>query len=223
MSALGSARPVAAARVAQASSAVTFTSALVRICSALYRLWVLHLLWVAGTLAGGIVLGVGPSTAAAYLVAAREPGEGSARQLARAFAIAYRRGFARANAFILAFVAVVAIVTAASALLPHLTGVMAIVTRGALLGALVLAAVAALGAGPAVVRFGAPQRALADLPRALRTAFLYGVARLPLTFVCALALAAMALALLQIPGLALALGPATVAALAVRLETTHPR
>lgn len=194
---------------AQASAAVGFTGALVRVCGAVYRLVVLHLLWLAGVVVGGVVLGVGPATAAAYLVAAGSGDEVSARRMARDFAAVYRRGFWRANVAALGLGALVAVVVAATALLPHLTGLAAILVRAALLGALLLGVVTALGLGPALVRFGRPT---------LRTGFLYGVARLPLTFVSASALAVVGLAILQIPGLLLALGPATVAALAVRLD-----
>lgn len=209
---------------AQASAAVGFTGVLVRICGVVYRLVLLHLLWVAGMLVGGVVLGIGPATAAAYLVAARDEGEdASARRTARAFIAAYRRGFARANAVALALALLVAVVVAATALLPHLFGVAVILTRAALLGAVLVAGITALGLGPALIRFGAPGRALGDLLPTLRTGFLYGVVRLPLTLVSALALAAVALAILQVPGLALALGPATVAALVVRLDAATRR
>jgi uncharacterized membrane protein YesL len=62
------------------------------------RLFQLHLLWVVGTLAGGVVLGVFPATAAAYAVLRRDVlGDDGREALVREFRTAWLREFRTAN------------------------------------------------------------------------------------------------------------------------------
>ncbi|MET0414959.1 MAG: DUF624 domain-containing protein [Actinoplanes sp.] len=58
----------------------------------LYRAGRLTLLWLAGTLAGGVLLGIGPATLAAYTVA---------RDADTSFTLAYRREWKRGTALVL--------------------------------------------------------------------------------------------------------------------------
>jgi len=60
----------------------------------------LNLLWTIFTLAGGVVLGVGPATVAAYALARRHA-FGESFPARPAFAAAYRRDFGRGNALVL--------------------------------------------------------------------------------------------------------------------------
>ncbi|GAA3134631.1 hypothetical protein GCM10010466_26790 [Planomonospora alba] len=65
-------------------------------------LWVvrLNLAWIAFTLAGGVVLGLGPATVAAYTLARRHA-RGEWPPLWREFAAVYRREFARGSLLVL--------------------------------------------------------------------------------------------------------------------------
>ncbi|KAB8194142.1 DUF624 domain-containing protein [Nonomuraea phyllanthi] len=70
------------------------------------RLFLLHLLWLGGTLAGGVVLGVFPATAAVYAVVRRDlMGRDEPSRLREEFATAWRREFRAANALGYAFLA----------------------------------------------------------------------------------------------------------------------
>jgi uncharacterized membrane protein YesL len=60
----------------------------------------LSLLWVLGTLAGGVVLGLGPATVAAYTLARRHA-LGESFRAGPAFAAAYRREFGRGSLLVL--------------------------------------------------------------------------------------------------------------------------
>jgi uncharacterized membrane protein YesL len=64
----------------------------------------LNLLWIAFTLAGGVILGVGPATVAAYTLARRRA-QGESFSPWRAFATAYRGEFGRGSALVLPLVA----------------------------------------------------------------------------------------------------------------------
>lgn len=65
----------------------------------------LNLLWILFTLAGGVVLGVGPATVAAYTLARRRAMGESFRSWP-AFVSAYRREFVRGNILVLPLIAV---------------------------------------------------------------------------------------------------------------------
>jgi uncharacterized membrane protein YesL len=60
----------------------------------------LNLLWMTFTLAGGVILGVGPATVAAYTVARRHA-SGESFSAWPAFVTAYRREFGRGNVLVL--------------------------------------------------------------------------------------------------------------------------
>ena len=62
-------------------------------------LWIacLNMLWIVFTLLGGVVLGIGPSTAAAHILV-REKVQGSATPLMRRYAKEYFKNFAKGNA-----------------------------------------------------------------------------------------------------------------------------
>ena len=61
------------------------------------RLFQLHLLWLAGALAGGVLLGVFPATAAVHAVVRRDVLGDEPRPMLREFAAAWRREFRTAN------------------------------------------------------------------------------------------------------------------------------
>ncbi len=61
------------------------------------RLFQLHLLWVVGTLAGGVLLGVFPATAAVYAVVRGDVMGNERGPLVRQFRTAWRREFRTAN------------------------------------------------------------------------------------------------------------------------------
>lgn len=63
------------------------------------RWLLLHLLWIAGTLAGGVVLGILPATAAVLAVLRRDlrDPDGARERLDREFSAAYRAEFRAAN------------------------------------------------------------------------------------------------------------------------------
>lgn len=87
---------------------VSWSTRTVEACDAVAWCGLLSLLWWAGTLAGGLVLGAGPSTVAAASLARRrlqgdELGAGAA---ARAFAGTWRREFGEANRLLLPLIAV---------------------------------------------------------------------------------------------------------------------
>lgn len=60
----------------------------------------LNLLWLLGTLAGGVLLGIGPATLAAYTLARRNA-RGESFQAVPAFLAAYRREFFRGTGLLL--------------------------------------------------------------------------------------------------------------------------
>lgn len=75
------------------------------ICDELLWAARLNLLWIAFTLLGGVVLGIGPATVAAYDLARRHAMGKSFRALPE-FAAVYRREFARGSLLVLPLVAV---------------------------------------------------------------------------------------------------------------------
>lgn len=64
----------------------------------------LNLLWIAFTLLGGVILGIGPATVAAYSVARRHA-TGESFHVWPAFAAVYRKEFARGSLLVLPLVA----------------------------------------------------------------------------------------------------------------------
>ncbi|MEU6431725.1 DUF624 domain-containing protein [Microbispora sp. NPDC046973] len=64
----------------------------------------LNLLWIAFTLLGGVLLGIGPATVAAYAVARRHA-MGESFHVRSAFAAVYRREFARGSLLVLPLLA----------------------------------------------------------------------------------------------------------------------
>ncbi|MFI6322785.1 YesL family protein [Nonomuraea sp. NPDC050556] len=76
---------------------------MIRLYAAFDEVWWaarLNLLWFLGTLAGGVVLGVGPATVAAYTLARRHA-QGESFSPWRAFFAAYRREFRRGSLLVL--------------------------------------------------------------------------------------------------------------------------
>jgi len=70
----------------------------------------LNLLWLAGTLTGGVLLGVGPATLAAGTLARRHAG-GEKFRATSAFAAAYRREFVRGSVLVLPLLGAAALLT----------------------------------------------------------------------------------------------------------------
>lgn len=70
----------------------------------------LNLLWIAFTLLGGVILGIGPATVAAYAVARRHA-MGESFHARPAFAAVYRKEFARGSLLVLPLVAVGIVLT----------------------------------------------------------------------------------------------------------------
>ena len=70
----------------------------------------LTLLWTVFALAGGVVLGIGPATVAAYSLARRH-GSGESFRAGPAFAGAYRREFRRGSLLVLPLAAAIALLT----------------------------------------------------------------------------------------------------------------
>lgn len=70
------------------------------VCDAVIWIAKLNALWLVCTLLGGVLLGIGPSTVAAFAVARRHH-QGDESRLVASFWASYRREFLRANALIL--------------------------------------------------------------------------------------------------------------------------
>jgi uncharacterized membrane protein YesL len=96
----------------------------------------LSLLWAVFTVAGGVVLGIGPATVAAFTLARRHT-FGESFPALPAFATAYRREFGRGSAIVLPFAAAALLLTTNYF---ALTGVEAAVTLAALAAVAVIAA-----------------------------------------------------------------------------------
>jgi uncharacterized membrane protein YesL len=121
-----------------------------------YRSARLTLLWLAGTLAGGVLLGLGPATLAAYTVA---------RDHQVSFTAAYRREFGRGTAIVLPLVA------AAALLITNYHSFTATAPRLVTLAALGFLAVLAAYLLPMAVHYDVRTRAL--LPKASMFALLH--------------------------------------------------
>ncbi|GAA4427748.1 hypothetical protein GCM10023169_28060 [Georgenia halophila] len=160
----------------------------------LFRAVLVNVLWIVGTLAGVVVLGIAPATMAAHHLA-RQYARGTDDHAVRTFARCYRQEFWRANAL----------------LVPP-----ALLVAAALAGALVLRGSSVPGAGVLVVGpvlvAACVGLALLYLPslavhyevptvRALSRAFLFAVANLPSTLLLAAVLAATVYASMRLPGL----------------------
>jgi len=197
----------------------SFSRLAVATCGRVYIVAVAHLLWIAGALAGGVVLGVGPASVAVRGAARAGLAETSARSAAREFARRYRAAFWRtAPSWLVLQLAGAAIIVAtlAGAVPP---GVAGLIVRAALLsGAIVV--------GMCTIMWSSADEAL-ELPasplRAIRTVTLYAVARFPLTLVTALAYAASILAAVQLPALLVILGPALITCVLDPLEMRSVR
>lgn len=113
----------------------------------------LNLLWILFTLAGGVVLGVGPATVAAYTLARRRAMGESFRSWP-AFVSAYRREFVRGNILVLPLVAVTALL---------LTNYFYFGTLGSTGAALRLATLVALGVLVVIAAYALPMSVHYDL------------------------------------------------------------
>ena len=122
----------------------------------------LTLLTAAGTLASGVVLGIGPATLAAYTVARRHA-LGESFQVWSAFAAAYRREFRRGNALVLPLAAM-AILLVTNYFYFASLGPVAAAARLATRAALVATAVIAAYLLPMAVHYDL--RAAAYVPKA---------------------------------------------------------
>lgn len=194
---------------------IRLSDVVARACGRVYLLIIGHLLWVAGILLGGVILGIGPATFALYTVVSEPVDEPSARVLSRRFVVAYREFFWRANALWGVLSAGGLLVWGGAMTATALPGAASLFCRAALLAAAAVLVIAALMAAPAARHLGLPRSPVA----ALRSSLLYGIARLPVTLVGLLAAAAVVVALLQVPGLALVLGANAVFAVVALLES----
>ncbi|MFG3438610.1 YesL family protein [Nonomuraea sp. NPDC047897] len=122
----------------------------------------LNLLWLAFTLAGGVVLGLGPATVAAYTLARRHA-RGESFQAWREFGTVYRREFVRGNLLVLPM-AVVATVLVGNYLYLSALGPGAGAPRIATLVALAALVVVGSYIGPIYTHYDLPLRAC--LPKA---------------------------------------------------------
>lgn len=122
---------------ADAQVGLGWTGRVMQILQAVWTLVLVNLLFVAGVMAGLVVLGVMPASVAAASVLLRGSGD---EGTARAFARAYRGAFRRANLAGIPFVLSAALLAADALVLPHLAGpasaVLAVLT--AVVGAVVL-------------------------------------------------------------------------------------
>lgn len=73
-------------------------------CKWITHFAILNLLWIGGTLLGGVVLGIGPSTVAMYTVSRKAVMGVEEIPLVRTFWHAYRKEFIRANALFFSLV-----------------------------------------------------------------------------------------------------------------------
>ncbi|MFI6792698.1 YesL family protein [Nonomuraea sp. NPDC050383] len=149
-------------------SHTTTSTRVYAVCSELVWAVRLNLLWIAFTLAGGVVLGLGPATVAAYTLARRHA-RGESFQAIPEFWSVYRREFVRGSLLVLP-VAVLAVLLVGnylylSALGPSM-GTLRIATFVALI------ALAGVGAyvGPLYAHFDLPLRAY--WPKAVQLALL---------------------------------------------------
>ncbi|GGK78311.1 hypothetical protein Ppa06_41400 [Planomonospora parontospora subsp. parontospora] len=158
----------------------------------------LNLAWIAFTLAGGVVLGVGPATVAAYTLARRHAGHESF-PLWREFAAVYRREFLRGSLLVLPPIAAAAVL-AGNQLYFSALGPGAGPLRAATLAALVALAAVTAYLLPMYVHYDLPP--LACLPRASRLVLARPASSVLLLFT----LSAVVFAAAALPVLALTLG-----------------
>ncbi|GGL13088.1 YesL family protein [Planomonospora parontospora] len=158
----------------------------------------LNLAWIAFTLAGGVVLGVGPATVAAYTLARRHARYESF-PLWREFAAVYRREFLRGSLLVLPPIAAAGVL-AGNQLYFSALGPGAGPLRTATLAALVALAAVTAYLLPMYVHYDLPP--LACLPRASRLV----LARPASTVLLLFTLSAVVFAAATLPVLALVLG-----------------
>jgi len=153
----------------------------------------LTLLWTAFTLAGGVVVGVGPATVAAFTVARRHA-LGDSFAAWPAFATAYRQGFGRGCALVLPLAGAGVVLVVNYAYFASL-GPAAAAGRLATIAALIVLTLIAAYLLPMAVHYDLPTRAC--LPKALLFALTRPAASVLLLFICAaVAYAAMVFPLL---------------------------
>ena len=158
------------------------------------RAALLNALWLAGSLLGAVVLGIGPSTVAAYTLARRfARGEGT--RPVRCFAHAYRQEAVRGNTLVLPPLAVAAILWTGSRYLASSALPGATVASLACLTALLLVAVGALYVVPIAVHYEVP------VHRTWTLATAFALTHLPGTIVLGVSLAAIGYASSVVPGL----------------------
>jgi uncharacterized membrane protein YesL len=122
----------------------------------------LNLLWIMFTLAGGVILGIGPATVAAYALARRRS-DGESFHAWPAFVTAYRREFVRGSVLVLPLVAVAVVLSTNYSWFASI-GPAADLPRFATLAALIALAVVAAYLLPMAVHYDLPVRAY--LPKA---------------------------------------------------------
>lgn len=141
----------------------------------------LNLLWTIFTLAGGVLLGIGPATVAAYSLARRHS-SGESFRVWPAFVTAYRREFGRGSAVVLPLAAAAALLITNYFYFASL-GSAATVLRLTTLVALVALVLIATYLLPMLVHYDLPTRAY--VPKALLFAFTRPAASVLLLFVLA--------------------------------------
>jgi uncharacterized membrane protein YesL len=150
------------------------------LCSTVAWCCALNAMWLAFTLLGGIVLGIGPATAAACILSRRRLRDESIHL--RDFAAVWRREFVRGTVVVLPVVAVVLLLLSNYAYFSML-GPGASGPRLVTLAALVLAIGAASYVGPMYAHYELPLRSY--LPKAMRFALARPASTIILLFVFA--------------------------------------
>ncbi|WP_328992933.1 DUF624 domain-containing protein [Kribbella sp. NBC_01245] len=147
----------------------------------LFWAFTLTLLWIVFTLAGGVILGIGPATVAAYTVARRRA-SGESFQGWSAFLTAYRREFVRGSLLVLPLAGAFALLAANYFWFASI-GPAAAVPRLATVAALVALIVVSSYLLPMFVHYDLPARAY--LPKASLFAITRPASSVVLLFVLA--------------------------------------
>ncbi|WP_337062084.1 DUF624 domain-containing protein [Kineococcus sp. G2] len=172
-------------------------------CDTLVWLAGVHALWVLGTLAGGVVLGLAPAGVAAAAVSRRRL-RGETAGTAACFVRTWRAEFTRANVALLPAVLAGALLLANQRVFSARTGAVAeLVTAATVLAGLVLAVVV-LVAVPLYVHYELP------LQRYLPTAAAFVLSNPAAVLPAVLGAAAVVVATTALPGLALFLSAAAL-------------
>lgn len=188
-------------------------------CGRVYVIAVAHVLWIAGTLAGGVVLGVGPATVAVRGAVRAGMAEVSARDTAREFVRRYRDAFWRTVPGWLVLQlggCAIVVATLIGAVPPGIAG---IVVRAALLSGAIVVVLCVTMWSSAADAIDLPASPL----QSVRTVTLYSIARFPLTLVTVGAHIVALVAVAQIPALLVIVGPAIITGALDPLERRSAR